>query len=119
MMKFLMICAVALTTTLGGCASTGGTGGGTTQTDIQNIIAQVQANTRIACGFVPTVTTILNIIGTAIPAVGVATSIAAAICAAVAPPMMAGRKAFVSKTVRGYKVTPGAVNGVQIEGSRG
>ena len=116
MTKFLMVCAVALTTLVGGCASTGG--GGTTQTDINNIIAQVQANAKIACGFVPTATTILNIIGAAVPGVGIATSIAAAICAAVAPVSMSGKHAFTAKTVRGYRVMPGTVNGVTVEGSR-
>ena len=115
MMKFLIVCAIALTTTLGGCASTGG--GPPTQADVNATIAQVQNYTKLACGFVPTATTILNIIGAAVPGVTIATSIAQAICAAVATPM-SGKHAFAKKTVKGYVVTPGAVNGVRVEGSK-
>ena len=115
MMKFLMVCAVSLTTILGGCASTGG--GPPTQGDVTAIINQVQEYTKLACGFVPTATTILNIIGATVPGVTIATSIAQAICAAVATPM-AGKHAFAKKTIKGYVVTPGAVNGVPVEGNK-
>ncbi len=116
MKKLLMVCAVSLTTILGGCATTN-PDGTTTQPDIAALIAQVQSYTQTACGFVPTATTIANIISVGNPAILVATSIAQAICTAVTP-MHAGRKAFVAKSVKGWSVTPGAVNGVTVEGTR-
>lgn len=108
----------AASTILSGCAGAPVAGGTTTAPDYVAIVAQVQAYSKTACGFVPTATTILNIIGSAVPGVTVATAIAQAVCTAIAPPMMAGRGTGVSKTVKGWHVTPGAVNGVVVEGSK-
>ncbi len=118
MKKILVICMLAFGTLLGGCGTVRDVTGAVVQPDFASIIAQVQSYTKIACGFVPTASTIINIIGGAVPGATVATSIAEAVCAAISPPMLAGRKAFVAKTVKGYRVTPGAVNGVRIEGDR-
>lgn len=86
----VMLAAVAL----GGCATNGTIPpviGGTTppvQNDITNAITQVQNAAVLACGFLPTATTVANIIGTLTgvgPATQAATTIAAQICAAVVP----------------------------------
>lgn len=117
-MKNILVAFVfAASTILSGCAGVATTPGGTT--DYAALIAQVQQYSRAACGFVPTASSILNIITGGNPGVVAATAISQAICNAIAPPMMAGKSAGVSKTVKGWKVTPGAVNGVVIEGTKG
>lgn len=120
-MKNLVLAFVfTVSTILSGCAGVpGGTtpGGGTP--DYAALIAQVQSYTRAACGFVPTAASILNMITGGNPGVVAATAISQAVCNAIAPPMMAGRAAGVRKTVKGWTVTPGAVNGVRVEGTKG
>lgn len=117
MKNILLALVFAASTILGGCANTT-PGGGGTATDYTALVAQIQGYTKTACGFVPTAATILNILGAAVPGVTAATAIAQAVCTAVAPPMMAGRGTGVSKTVKGWHVTPGEVNGVVVEGSK-
>ncbi len=116
MMKFIVIVMLSCATLLAGCAKN--PDGTITQPDYSAIIAQVQGYCKTACGFVPTAGTILQIVTGGNPGVIAAVSISQAICAAIAPPMMAGKRAFVHKTVKGWHVTPGAVNGVQIQGER-
>lgn len=123
-MKNLLLAFVFFTSTvLAGCAGVpGGTtppvsGGGST--DYAAIIAQVQTYSRAACGFVPTASSILNMITGGNPGVVAATAISQAICNAIAPPMMAGRAFGAKKMVKGWTVTPGAVNGVKVEGAKG
>jgi hypothetical protein len=110
MKNFLIACIVAVSFTLGGCASMGGGTG--TSPDIANIIAQVQNYTKLACGFVPTVTVVANILSAGNPGVIAAAAVAQAICTAAVPPA-AGRKSF-SRSVNGWHVTPYAVNGVRV-----
>ena len=119
MKGFLFAIILATSTVLSGCAGTPGPGGTTAGPDATAIIAQVQNYTKLACGFVPTAATIINILGSSIPGVSATTAVAQAICAAIAPPMMAGRNFGAKKTVKGWNVTPGAVNGVVIEGQKG
>src|SRR5882724_11508611 len=116
MKNIFTVLFLACATALGGCAGAGGgvIGGGTTTTpDIAAIIAQVQSYCRIACGFVPTASTIASILTGGNPGVMAATSISQAICAAIAPPTMAGRYG-ARRLVKGWVVTPGAVNGVPV-----
>ncbi len=116
MKNILTVLFLSCATALGGCAGAGGgaIGGGTTTVpDIAGIIAQVQSYCRIACGFVPTASTIASILSGGNPGVMAATSISQAICAAIAPPTMAGRYG-VRRMVKGWVVTPGAVNGVPV-----
>ena len=116
MKNILIAIVLGFSMALGGCASTGGVPT-QTQADIEALIAQVQSYTRTACGFVPTAASIAAILSGGNPGVIAATSIAQAICAAVAPPLMAGR-VFTAKSVKGWQVTPGAVNGVRVDGVR-
>jgi hypothetical protein len=119
MKRILATCVLAASIGLAGCSTTATNGGSVTAPDVLAIITQVQSYTKVACGFVPTAATIINIIGSAVPGVAVATSIAEAVCTAIAPPpMAAGKKSFVAKSVKGFTVTPGAVNGVIVHGDR-
>lgn len=117
MKNILLAFVLATSTILSGCASVPGAGG-TTGPDIAALIAQVQTYTKAACGFVPTAATIINIVGAGVPGVMAGTAIAQAVCNAIAPPMMAGRGTGVRKTVKGWTVTPGAVNGMKVEGAK-
>lgn len=119
MKHFMLVSMLGIILAVGGCTSVPnpGGGGGTT-TDFDAIIAQVQKYSQLACGFVPTAATVANIISGGNPGVMAATSIAQAVCSAVAPPLKSGRQAFVAKNIRGWHVTPGAVNGVTIQGER-
>lgn len=120
-MKNLVLAFIfSASTILSGCAGIPGTTpGGGGSPDYAALIAQVQAYSRAACGFVPTAASILNMITGGNPGVVAATAISQAVCNAISPPMMAGRSAGVSKTVKGWHVTPGAVNGVKVEGTKG
>lgn len=116
MKRIFTILFLSCATALGGCAGAGGggtIGGGVTTPDIGAIIAQVQSYCRIACGFVPTASTIASILSGGNPGVMAATSISQAICAALAPPTMAGRYG-APRMVKGWRVTPGAVNGIPV-----
>lgn len=116
MKRFFTILFLSCATVLGGCGSIpggGGVPGAVTTPDIAAIIAQVQSYCRIACGFVPTATTIASILTGGNPGVMAATSISQAICAAISPTPMAGRYG-ARRMVKGWTVTPGAVNGVPV-----
>jgi hypothetical protein len=117
MMKILTACFIGFATLLGGCAppNADGTPGAVTTPDIAAIISQVQNYCKIACDFVPTAATIASILSGGNPGVIAASAISQAICTAIAPaPKGAGRKALAPKMVKGWVVTPGAVNGVVI-----
>jgi hypothetical protein len=118
--NILVACTLAISTLLAGCAGTATEPPGTvtTQPDFAAIIAQVQGYTRTACGFVPTAASIISVLTAGNPGVIAGTAIAEAICGAIAPQHGAGRNAFVAKSVKGWRVTPGAVNGVSINGDR-
>lgn len=118
MKRLLAILSVAACFTLAGCATTKNPDGTTTMPDIGAIITQVQEYCKVACGFVPTATTIANILSGGNPVVISISSISQAICAAIITPKSANRKAFVARSVRGYSVRPGYVNGVKVEGQR-
>lgn len=114
MKNILAACVMTVAVGLGGCASTGGgSTGGSTPADI---VAQVQSYTRIACAFVPTAASVVQIISGGNAGVMTASAIAQAICNAVAPPMMAGKVA--PKSVKGWQVAPGSVNGVRVDGTK-
>jgi hypothetical protein len=110
------------------------TGCGTTpvqvQTDITQIIAQVQSITAQACKFIPTVGTVAAIITANNPGVTTAVAIAEAICNAItaAPPAAAGELGgtVVPRVINGWRVTTkyrgtavvvATVNGVVIRGN--
>ena len=118
MKRLLVVCMLAIAAALGGCTTTTDPNGNVVITDVNSIISQVQAYCRLACGFVPTATTVANILSGGNPAVAVVSSISAAICAAVVPPKAGSRRAAVARNVKGFLVTPGYVNGVRIEGQR-
>jgi hypothetical protein len=73
------IAALMLATSLAGCA--------TTATDIATIEAQIQADAKILCGFVPTISTVAQILAALFPSGGAvitaANAIASQICSAV------------------------------------
>jgi len=90
--KFMLAGAVALS--LGGCAGV----------DTATVISQVQQATVLACGFLPTATTVANILAAGNPAVSAVSAVATAICTAV-----------TSKGVRRGGAIPN-VNGVDVHG---
>jgi len=96
-MKKLML-AVALAVGLAGCVSTSG-------------VSTIQQTVVAACGFLPTVSTIEDLINLNSPALATATQIARAICAAVTVKGGAG-----GPTARGPGVGPARVQGVTIHG---
>ena len=90
--KFLLATPVAAALVLGGCATTA----------TSAAIIQIQNYAVLACGFLPTVTTVANIIANGNPILQTATDIANAICAAVTP--KAARRGAVLPTVNGVVV---------------
>lgn len=80
MKKIILAAATALAATLGGC----GTTSTTLTADISSIEAQVQADSNVLCGFIPTAATIAAFI----PGFGViaasAATIAEGVCSAIA-----------------------------------
>lgn len=103
--KFAIASVLAVSLTLGACATNPTTG----QTQIDPAtITQIQQNVALACGFVPTITTIVNIVTTFLPgsasAAAAATQAAAAICAAVTPPKASLRRAAGRPMVNGVVV---------------
>lgn len=87
--------AVALSAMLAGCATTGGGGG-----NISDTAKQIQAGVRTACNFVPTINTILAILG---KGGGSVLGVVGEICAAVTSVPLAdgGRRKVI---VRGVPV---------------
>lgn len=101
MTRLVAVAALCGSILLGGCATTGGPGGGI---DLAALAAQVQQITTQACRFLPTAQTVANIVSAGFAAQPFA--IANAICAAVtAPP-----------TVARGKVAPPHVGGVVVRG---
>jgi hypothetical protein len=101
------VVAIFSASLLAGCASSGG---GSPSAD--DIVAQVQSYTKLACNFVPTASTIINILSAGNAAVASATAMAQAICAAMDTSKASPK--FGARVVKGYTVTPGRVNGVPI-----
>jgi len=100
MKRFVLLAAM----TLGGCATTG-TVGTTTST----IVADTQQAATVACGFVPTAATVLNIVAVGNPLIATADAIAQAICSAVAASAAAPKAGRLRATVP-------TVNGVAVHG---
>ena len=101
MTRLILVAPMAAAIALAGCVTTSGT---------NSIVAEVQALTAAAdafkvtaCAFVPTATTIINIIAKGNPALATASEIATAICAAVAP-KPALRRAALAPMVDGVIV---------------
>jgi hypothetical protein len=112
MKKLLISTALISFLSLGGCGTTGSGGGPT----VEDIIAQVQAAAVKICGFAPAGSVVANIIGSAVPgggAIVAAAAIGQAICTAISPPKLA-RRGGPALVVKGWIVTPGAVNGVPV-----
>jgi hypothetical protein len=123
MKKFLSIILLASAATLVGCGKTVNPDGTvtTTQPSLDDIIAGVQKYAHLTCGAAPTGQVIANIIGTVVPEAAIvitAATVGSAICAAYnaasEPTKMARRGLVRAKMVNGFRVTPGAVNGVPI-----
>lgn len=114
MKRILTALFLASATVLGGCANNPDGTPGTQVPDIQAIITQVQNYCRIACGFVPTAATIASIVTGGNPGVIAASAVSQAICAAIVPPKLGSRRSLAPKMVKGWVVTPGAVNGVPV-----
>jgi hypothetical protein len=100
MRKLLLASSVALATSLGGCATTGGGGA----FNLNSFIANVQADTNLVCAFIPTAETVANIFATGDPIVTTATAVANAICAAVAPKTAGALKRSTVPTVAGVVI---------------
>lgn len=81
-MMFKKATVLALAASLGGCAGTG-FNSTTLQNDIAAIEQQVQQDTNLACGFIPTVSTIAALIPGATAGAAMAGQIATAICTAI------------------------------------
>lgn len=82
--------------TLGGCLTPGQTPG--------QVISDAQKYAVTACGFLATITTITDIFLSGNPAYSTAESIGQAICAAVTPVKLAGRKMAMVPRVGGVAV---------------
>lgn len=114
MKKLLSVVLVCGAASLAGCGKTvDGTG---PSPSVGDLVSEAQKAAVAICGFAPAGQIVANVIATAVPGgamIVTAAAIGSAICAAFAPP-----KAFSLKggrrVVRGWVVTPGAVNGVAI-----
>lgn len=103
-MKTLLLLAAL---TLGGCATTGGTG------DINAVIAAVQSATVAGCKFLPTINTVASLLAAGNAIVQTVDSVASAICAAVQPAVVNPQlRRALNKTAP----TPIVINGVVIHG---
>lgn len=111
-----LLCALTLLVplvALGGCGKTAdGTG-----PSVGDLISDAQKAAVAICGFAPAGQIVANVIATAVPggaAVVTAAAIGSALCAAFAPPPKTLSLKGGKRVVRGWVVTPGAVNGVPI-----
>lgn len=95
MKKIFLVTAMSATIALGGCA---GLTQATLSSTVATVEADVQADTNLVCGFIPTVATIAAIIPGGAVVAPAAASIAEAICAAVAaaPPVTTQSAKFKS-----------------------
>lgn len=100
-----LILAAAIGLTLAGCETT------MTAEKIATAIAQIRAATVAACGFLPTVDTVANIVAADNSSVQRASQVANAICQAVSPLNAAAADRRIAQTV-----TKPTVNGVVIKG---
>jgi hypothetical protein len=105
MRKLVMVSAVALSLGLGGCATTGGTGG-SGEDAVQRVIQAVAAQ----CSFVPTVATAGALIanftanGAVQLTVAVITQIATAVCDAVTRPRAMAQPGGAKPVVNGVVI---------------
>lgn len=100
-MRKIALAALIAASTLAGCATTGG---------VPNINVQdVQNAALAACSFLPTASTVANIIAAGNPALQTAEAVAQAICAAVAVASPSGKL--------GGSIALPTVNGVVIHGT--
>ena len=81
MKKLAMLLLTASSITLGSCAGT-----------LPPSVSSVQQLAVAVCGFLPTASTVANIIAAGNPLVATGEAIANAICAAVTPAKLSGRK---------------------------
>lgn len=107
MRKFILtvVCALGLS----GCAGTlAQITAAIPSTEVVNTeIQQVQAIASQVCGFIPTVSTVANIIATLTgtsAAVSSVTAIANSICSAVTAPIARGKRGAVRPSVRGVPI---------------
>jgi hypothetical protein len=106
MRKILTCGALALSVALGSC----GTTGGSVTITVNDVVAKVQAIAVKVCGFLPTASTVINIVSAGSPIAATAESIAQSICAAVsAVPKLGARLSGAAPPVI-------MVNGVQVHG---
>lgn len=108
MRQSILAASIAASVVLGGCATNPGNGGGGGPSR-DAIVQQVIQITSAVCDFVPTVSTVLEILSVNVPGLNTATAIAGAICNAVVPPRA------VSPGVT-TKARLGKVGGVQVRG---
>lgn len=120
MRKILSILVLGSALALGACATSPGTPTTpsaplptTGNAQIDQVVAQVQAGTRAACSFIPTVQTIASIFLSGNPIYATASGIVSAICNAVAPPVTASARRRASQPV---VVIGGGAPPVKIEG---
>jgi hypothetical protein len=108
-MKKIAILTLAVTLSLGSCATTGGI----TPSSVQSVIASVQSAAVQACGFLPTASTVSAILASFVPGGSAVeasvASVAQQICTAVLP-----LKAKLGKRLGG--IAPPTVNGIVIHG---
>ncbi len=104
MKKFLLIATLAL----GGCATTG-----TVTGDINATIAAIQSATVAACKFLPTISTVANLLTAGNQITQTVESVAAMICQAVEPAVVSSK---LRAKLRAPGPTPILVNGVVIHG---
>jgi len=98
MRKILLVAPLVAAFMLSGCATTGGT----SNTDI---IKQIREAAVAACGFLPTINTVAQILASGNPIVATASGVAGAICAAVANlPPAAARRGAAPPTVAGVVI---------------
>ena len=90
--KLVLAVPVTAALLLSGCATTG----------TSTVITQIQSTAVAICGFLPTVTTVANILANGNPIVTSITDVASVICAAVTP--KAARRGAVIPTVNGVTV---------------
>lgn len=89
--------AAAASLLLAGCATSGSGGSSISVSTVQNAAVT-------ACGFLPTVSTVANLIASNNALVSSAESIASAICAAVAPAKQSGKFGAARASVNGVAV---------------
>lgn len=105
-----LILAALLAVSVSACASVPGSqpsGPSPAVRDIGATVQEVRDGVVQACGYLPTVTTVANIVTTFTgggAAVAPVSAVIGAICNAVTPPVVAGRRARASFRVNGVRI---------------